>query len=965
MQLTCLIGLLAGTFAISSLAIAEEHVPTLRVGSGLFFQPYAYADSQGRAAGFSIELFDAVARVTGLTPQYFPDDWNDVWQGLTTGTLDAIPMVARLPAREGMAEFTSPHTLGYDTFFVRKDTTKIDTLEEAKPLRIIVMKSDAAHEALRSRGFSQQLVLVDNLAEGFRLLASGQHDALLAPLIQGQILLPSLGLDEAIQHGALLQEYRREYCFATAKGNLALRDKLERGLAQVKASGEYDRLYRKWLGIYEPANVPRTYVYWGAAGFALLLAAALAWSWSLRRQVRAQTAELLRHHVELEEAFDERTQELRESEARFRLLIEQSPDGIFVAGIDGRYCDVNTAGASMLGYTREEILARSISDVIIPEEKIRLPGEVKRVTADAVTRTEWIFRRKDGSTFVGEIMCRALPDGRLQAILRDVTERKQVEAELRLAKEVAESAAEAKGAFLANMSHEIRTPLHIIIGLAHLLTRDEQAPFQKTRLRQLTENSEHLLAVLNDILDLSKADARHLQLNPAPFRLGEVIAKVRRMFQIRAREKGLSLRIDVDAALADAVVVGDAQRLTQVLLNLVGNAIKFTEQGEVVLSVACLAASPEAYDIRFSVRDTGVGIAPADHARIFDAFEQADKSPTRLHQGTGLGLSISRHLVELMGSAIQLDSRLGSGSTFSFDLCLERSSAEIPGQPVEALAPATSGIHPGLHVLLVEDHEMSQEIILEMLTDLGCEADVVPNGLEAVRCVQERHFDLILMDMQMPIMDGLTATRRIRALPGYADTPIIALTANAFAEDREQCLEAGMSGHLPKPVTPQKLADALAGMAPMPSLPPWPDAGDSGIARMLAELEGIEVGPSWRKSPQHLEEYCHNLSRFAALHRQELAQAREAVEGGNLTEASNLVHRLKGIAGLLGATRAHAMSLAIGDALKRGEPTEAIDLIEACDEELTRLEVVAWEILGLAKISDGLTGDAQEQAAAG
>jgi PAS domain S-box-containing protein len=277
---------------LPSFVSAEPQAP-LHVGSKTSFPPYVDVDAQGRSTGFAVELFTSVAKVMAIPVTFHPDDWAIVWQSLKAGTIDALPFVARTPQREGQVEFTRPHTIGYDSFFVRKGSPALHFIEQARAMNIIVLRSDAAYEALVSRGFKSQLVIVDNLADGFRLLASGQHDALLAPMLQGRALINEIGLKGVVEPEApLLKEYRREYCFAVRKGNTELRDRLDQGLAIVKANGEYDRLYRKWLGIYETPTFPVNYVVWGAFATVCLVMLLGLWTWQLRRQVALRTAEL-------------------------------------------------------------------------------------------------------------------------------------------------------------------------------------------------------------------------------------------------------------------------------------------------------------------------------------------------------------------------------------------------------------------------------------------------------------------------------------------------------------------------------------------------------------------------------------------------------------------------------------------------------------------------------------------------
>jgi PAS domain S-box-containing protein len=277
-------------------ASAEQH-PPLRVGSKVGFPPYADIDAQNQSTGFAVELFTAVAAVMDIPINFHPGNWDTVWQNLKTGKIDALPLVERTPEREGQAEFTRPHTIGYDSFFVRQDSPAVHSIEQARDMNIIVLRSDAAHEALISHGLSSRLVVVDDLADGLRLLASGQHDAVLAPLLQGNALVRKIGLDKIIVPGPLLTEYRREFCFAVRKGNTELRDRLDQGLAIVKANGEYDRLYRKWFGIYEAPTFPVKYAAWGAITAAGLLALLGLWTWQLRRQVALRTDQLAQAYV--------------------------------------------------------------------------------------------------------------------------------------------------------------------------------------------------------------------------------------------------------------------------------------------------------------------------------------------------------------------------------------------------------------------------------------------------------------------------------------------------------------------------------------------------------------------------------------------------------------------------------------------------------------------------------------------
>jgi PAS domain S-box-containing protein len=507
-------------------------------------------------------------------------------------------------------------------------------------------------------------------------------------------------------------------------------------------------------------------------------------------------------------------QRLRDQQFYTRSLIESNIDALMTTDPSGIITDVNKQMEALTGCTRDELIGAPFKGYFTDPD--RAEAAINLVLSDKkVTDYELTACARDGKRTVVSYNATTFYDRErtLQGVFaaaRDVTERKRVELELKQAKAVAESASRTKSDFLASMSHEIRTPMNAIMGIADLLAKTTLSAEQDKYVQIFRRAGDNLLNLINDILDLSKVEASQLELEQTGFSLTDLLDKVMEMVALRAQEKGLTLVCEVDPTVVNTDLVGDPTRLRQVLLNLLGNAIKFTESGEVALRIKHDDDASVPTALRFAISDTGIGIPAHKLNRVFERFTQADTSTTRRFGGSGLGLTISKRLVELMGGHIWVESQVEVGSIFSFAVPFEIWIASTgPSAPIGTSPELPL---PPLRILLAEDSPDNCTIAVAYLEDTPYAVDIAENGAIACEMFSAGGYDLVLMDRQMPVMDGLTATRKIRAWEmanHRAPTPIIALTASALKGDREKCLAAGCTAFLTKPIRQEVLLQAI------------------------------------------------------------------------------------------------------------------------------------------------------------
>jgi PAS domain S-box-containing protein len=585
------------------------------------------------------------------------------------------------------------------------------------------------------------------------------------------------------------------------------------------------------------------------------------------------------------------TRQLETEKQKYQTLFETNSDAVVILDDKG-FIDCNPATLSLFGMDSvDTFLATPIPQLGTAIQANGATAFDHAMQAISLARSQghavmdWQGRRQDGSVFAAEIALHAMQlEGRpvIQAIMRDVSERRAVEAAKEAAREAALQMARAKSEFVAKVSHEIRTPMHGILGMSGLLLKMQLNGQQREYVSTLKSSAESLLTIISDILDFSKIEAGKLAIEQIAFSPVALAQGVVSLFKARALEKNLQLKLALPDA-PPAALLGDPTRIRQILLNLVDNAIKFTHQGEVELHVTFETVDHE-IGCRFSVKDSGIGMSSETQARLFQAFSQADSSTTRRYGGTGLGLAISSQLAELMGGRITVESTPAKGSCFTLSLLLPPATlplAEQPDQPDVQLQG---------RILVVEDHPVNQKVLANQLRELGLQYSVAASGTQALDLLAKENFDLVLMDCQMPGMDGYETTRRIRLLPTDArQTPVIALTANAGSGFREACLAAGSNDYLSKPYTEAALAAVLTQW--LPQLDPF--------SKRAALLDLPALHARYPGNPDLVAELA---AVFNSTTESSLVKLRNGIEQGEIESCRKEAHALKGAAASVRAT---------------------------------------------------------------
>ncbi len=834
-----LVGLLVALCAVQAWAAplqlnSEERAwvqahPVVRVGvqrGG--WEPFDVMGEQGQHTGISGDYLALLGQRLGIrfeTVQF--DDWNATLAALGTGQVDMLPSVAQTPEREGRMAFTDSYLTSNSLIFTRHESP-IRNTQDLAGKRVAIERGYVTEGLLRAAVPLAQVIEVGSAEEALRTVSSGGADAYVGNMIVASYLIRKLSLANLELRGesGLL---RSELHFAVRRDWPQLVGVLDKALDSLERE-EHDQILDRWLP-------PLTAFSWQglfAVGWPYLLGVVVAlvvvvlWNRHLRTQIRQR---------QLAEA------EVVRQRSTLLAIINAIPDPIWFKDIQGRYLGINQACADLFGQSSEQVLGKRDHELLnIEWASKREEHDYTALTRDGTYESEGRVRYPDGHWVVFDTLRTIFRDDRgvplgLVGVSRDITARKQAEAAMADAKELAEEAARLKSDFLANMSHEIRTPMNAIIGMAHLVQKTELAPRQRSYIEKIQQASGHLLGVINDILDFSKIEAGKLGIEHIDFNLQQVLENVANLIGEKVAGKHLELVFNLDPKLP-LQLVGDPLRIGQILINYANNAVKFTERGEIELLIRAEQQDADQVQVYFAVRDTGIGISHDQLERLFESFQQADSSTTRKYGGTGLGLAICKRLAEAMGGRVGVQSQAGRGSLFWCRLPLGISAHK---QQVLQAQPSLRG----RRVLVVDDNDSARRVLHDMLVGMSFRVETAVSGSAALRQVQladqRQPFDLVLLDWQMPDMDGIETARQLQQIGLQAQPRLLMVTAHGREEVLHEARQVGVDDVLLKPLNPSVLLDAVVTSLASHSAPGPAGVAPATVGEALPKLAGKRV----------------------------------------------------------------------------------------------------------------------------
>ena len=771
-------------------------------------EPVEFIDRAGAPGGMSSDYIQYLTRLLGVRFEFVPvNHWSEALEKIRTGEIDLLPTAALTEERQAYLTFTEPYHNLPVAIFAPLDAAFYGALETLAGHRVAVLRHSSVQELLRSDYPDiTQVEFVDTDA-ALQAVERGEVDAFVESLLTVSYIISRDGLTPIRMAGNT--PYTLDLRMAVRQELAPLAEILDQALVAIPQL-ERDAIQARWM---QPPALSRVdyRLLWQVLAIAVsMVVAILVWNYSLRREIgKRQYAE----------------EQLQDTSERLNSILTSMDDLVFVLDTEQRFIDSYYPDESRLMMPPGQFLGKPCGEVLPADISAPLQQAIQASMYNGAQQFEYSYMMAQEMRWSNaSVSARYDVNGQFvgsTAVVRDITTRKQAEMALQQAKEAAEAASHAKSTFLANMSHELRTPLNGVLGFAQILQGDDTlGATQHQQVSIIRRSGEHLLTLINDVLDLAKIEVGRLELTPVSCSLKEIFPELAEMFRLRAQEKNIAFLYHEGPLPTSAVV--DAKRLRQICMNLLGNAVKFTEQGSVSLTIDWHTTSADEGCLQIEVSDTGIGIPATMHEAIFQPFQQTGTTQYQ-QQGTGLGLSISRSLVEKMGGTITLDSALGQGTRFRVRLPLrgDQGPSSVVRATTDLDCAATVGYQRNdnrqgaFRLLVVDDQPENRTLLSDLLAPLGFVISEAVDGEAAVAMTAEQSFDLILMDVSMPKMDGLTATRAILARPSDHNRRILALTARAFAEDRSACLAAGCCDFLVKPLNKNYLLEALQRYLPL------------------------------------------------------------------------------------------------------------------------------------------------------
>ncbi|MDU9048517.1 MAG: transporter substrate-binding domain-containing protein [Candidatus Electrothrix sp. Rat3] len=938
--------------------------PTIPFTFDPAWAPVEFADDKGHPQGISGDYLHSLEKVLRVRFKPIPaDSWQQAQQFVRDKRALLLPALAETPERQKDFLFTSSYLSLPVAIFSAANVAYLGDLESLNGKKVVVAEGYAVQEWLLRDHPQLDLVSAETITQGLHIVAKGEAFAFVGALLPTSYYIGETGLTQVRVAGETPYTYNLR--LAVPENEPILRNILEKGLSAL-SKPERDAVYHRWISVQYTHRVDYDLLFTVVAAAGIIFLLFGCWTWSMIKEVR------LRRRTE---------EALREKEHLLSDIIEFFPEAVLIIDRKGIVLAWNKAMEELTGVAAEDMLGkgdyayavpfygkprpilinmagRSVSELEAPYDQVRREGD--RITAE-----------NSSVSMHGRAVClhgnaSVLRDthGKIVAAIesiRDVTADRKREIELRRARDAAESAAKAKSEFLATMSHEIRTPMNAIINLTRLLLETRLNRQQRKYAEISMNSSELLLSLINDILDFSKIEAGKLELERTVFDLRDLMETVIRPMRLRAEDKGLYLHLEISPDI-HPFLMGDPVRLQQILLNFLNNAVKFTERGGVTVRIAAQEEDDERLQLKMSVHDTGIGIPAERMDRLFHSFSQADASTSRKYGGTGLGLAICRRLSKLMDGEVGVTSEQGRGSTFRCTVSVRKASRD---------AFITTKEQTGFHnflpaapdLLLVEDNKVNQYVALSILKKIDLVADVAENGVQALEMLRKKAYDLVLMDIQMPEMDGFEATRYIRNPDSGVlrpDVPIIAMTADATKEDRDKCFAAGMNDYIPKPVNREHLFSVLQQQLsreqtniPMKTkecpaeeaqqkIPKEEDGKQESLPDIsldhLPIFDRADLVERMGGYDEGIDEFMHQLPVFLAQDIKELKSVMDkALDKEDLEGILSGAHKIKGMCANASAERVREAAYRMESAAREGDLDTVRSLFSLLEQEEKRL----------------------------